>query len=225
MNNLITTTVLVLVLYAGVTVVSYAGQSDITIQEFRQIYDNLLAGKTLVSESKRDGITLRTERRFGEAIDVGEDSFEVPVQRVVTQMKGGELVQKTTVHIIDKVNDLGGTVIIYEEARRVHVETLGAEPLSTRDIEFLGLFRASKNDKGGFDVHNFGLVPSVVVEDDQHKIAGTNVSYSCYPEGGKSKCVLTVRDYKLNDYEPLVGYRLGDAIGGDYVEISEETQQ
>jgi hypothetical protein len=49
-------------------------------------------------------------------------------------------------------------------------------------------------------------------------------SYSCYSEEGKSKCRLTVRDFELGDYKPYEGYTIGDPIGGDYVEVSEELQ-
>jgi hypothetical protein len=86
----------------------------------------------------------------------------------------------------------------------------------------MGLFRVSKNDKGGFVVHNFGLIPSVDVEGNKNTIAGSNISYSCYPEKSLAKCVLTVRDYRLGPYEPLVGYTLKEPIGGDFVEISQE---
>ena len=97
--------------------------------------------------------------------------------------------------------------------------------MDTGEIEFLGLFRVSKNDKGGFDVHNFGLIPSVVVEGNTNKISGSNVSYSCYPENNVSTCVLTVRDYNLGDYTPLVGYKLMEPVGGDFVETSVEVKQ
>jgi len=102
------------------------------------------------------------------------------------------------------------------------VENAGSEPQTTRDTEFLGQFITSKNDKGGFDVYNFGLIPSVVVEEGENKIAASNISYSCYPENNKTKCVLTIRDYKLGDYNPLQGFTLGEPVGTDYVIVAEE---
>ena len=202
-----------------------AAEPDMSTAEFRQLYDSLLAGKTLANTTEQDGVTIVTERRFGAAIDLGENDFEVPVQRVITKSKDGEMIQRITVNILDRVNNLGDSAIIYEEARRIQVENADAAPLNTNEIEFVGLFRVSKNAQGGFDVHNFGLIPSVIVKDGKNNLAGSNVSYSCFAENGLSKCVLTIRDYKLGDYEPLVGYQLKETIGGDHVEIAEEIKQ
>ncbi len=130
--------------------------------------------------------------------------------------------QKVTVNILDRVSSIGGKPIIYEEARNMVVEEEGAEPRTTEEGEFIGLFRASKNNKGGFDVHNFGLIPSVEVEGDASSIAGSNLSFSCYPAEGAAECVLTVRDYKLGGYDPLVGYQLLEPIDDDFVETSRE---
>ena len=212
---------LILVSAAGLV----AGEPDISAGEFRQMYDSLLAGKTLSNTTEQDGLTVVTERRFGQAIDLGEDDFEVPVQRVITKTKDGQMVQRVTVDILDRVNNLGESAIIYEEARRVTVENPEAAPLKTNEIEFLGLFRVSKNAKGGFDVHNFGLIPTVVVKDGKNHLVGANISYSCYAENALSKCDLTIRDYELGDYKPLVGYELRDEVGGDHVETSVEVKQ
>ncbi len=132
------------------------------------------------------------------------------------------MVQKKTLNILDRVNNLGNSAVIYEESRSLTVENAGSEPLTTRDTEFLGQFIAAKNDKGGFDVYNFGLIPSVVVEGGTNTIAASNISYSCYSENNKSKCVLTIRDFNLGDYSPLRGFALGDPVGSDLVIVAEE---
>jgi hypothetical protein len=202
-----------------------ASESDITITEFRQLYDSLLAGKTLVTESEQDGAEVIKVRKFGQAVSAGGNEFEVPIEVVITKSKEGVQVNSITIHILDRVNDIGGRPIIYEEARSMSVVSTGTQPLDTDEVESVGLFRASKNDKGGFDVHNFGLIPSVVVDGNTNNVAGSNISYSCYPENNLTKCVLTVRDYNLGSYTPLVGYTLKDPVGEDFVEISQETKE
>lgn len=195
---------------------------QLTTAEFRQMYDSLLAGKTLSTQAEEDGVVVSSQWQYGQAIDLGEGDFDIPVTRVITVSKNGEMVQKKTLEILDRVNTLGNSAFIYEEARMLTVESAGGETLTTRDSEFLGQFIASKNDKGGFDVYNFGLIPSTHVEGDDDEVAASNISYSCYPENGKSKCVLTIRDYKLGAYDPLKGFTLGDAIGSDHVIVAEE---
>ncbi|MCC6712418.1 MAG: hypothetical protein IT344_03565 [Candidatus Dadabacteria bacterium] len=199
-----------------------AAESDITTAEFRQLYTGLLAGKTLVSTSEEDGVTATKARTFGQPMNAGDGSFDITTTTVITKTKDGAQVQKVTINILDRVSSIGGKPIIYEEARSMVVEEDGAEPRTTEEGEFVGLFRASKNGKGGFDVHNFGLIPSVEVEGDSSTMAGSNLSFSCYPAEGVTECVLTVRDYKLGDYTPLVGYRLLEPIGGDFVETARE---
>ncbi len=200
----------------------YAKDEPLSVKEFRQLYDSLLTGKTLVTETTQDGVIVKKERQFGKAVDVGEGEFDIPVSIVITKSKGGKLEQKTTINVLDHINSLGGTAIVSEEFRKTTVEESGSEPRTTREIEFNGLFRVSKNDKGGFDVHNFGLVPSILVEGDSTNLAGSMVSYSCFPEKNSAKCILTIRDYKLGDYKPLVGFTLVEPAGGDVVEVSEE---
>lgn len=202
-----------------------ASESDLTTTEFRQLYDSLLAGKTLVTESEQDGVDVIKVRKFGQAVGAGGNDFQVPIEVVITKSKEGVPVNSITINILDRVNDINGQPIIYEEARSMSVVSTGAQPLDTDEVESVGLFRASKNDKGGFDVHNFGLIPSVVVDGDTNKIAGSNISYSCYPENSMTKCVLTVRDYNLGPYTPLTGYTLKDPIGEDFVEISQEIKE
>lgn len=202
-----------------------ASESDLTTTEFRQLYDSLLAGKTLVTESEQDGVDVIKVRKFGQAVSAGGNDFQVPIEVVITRSKEGVPVNSITINILDRVNDINGQPIIYEEARSMSVVSTGAQPLDTDEVESVGLFRASKNDKGGFDVHNFGLIPSVVVDGDTNKIAGSNISYSCYPENSMTKCVLTVRDYNLGPYTPLTGYTLKDPIGEDFVEISQEIKE
>ena len=210
---------LVLSLSLGV-INSYA--TDLTTTEFRQLYDSLLAGKTLSTQVEKDGKVIKSEWQYGQVIDLAEGDFDIPVIRVITVTKDGEMVQKKTLNILDRINNLGNSAVIYEESRMLSVESAGSEPLTTRDTEFLGQFIASKNDKGGFDVYNFGLIPSVVVEDGANKIAASNISYSCYQENSKSKCVLTIRDYNLGEYSPLQGFALGDPVGTDHVIVAEE---
>lgn len=212
-----------LVIGGGVTV--NAADSNITIGEFRQLYDSLMSGKTLVTNTQEDGVSIKTERQFGQPINVGGEDFEVPIKTVITKSKDGATIQTININIIDRVNDLGGQPIIYEEARKMSVQNPNAAPLNTSEVEFLGLFRVSKNEMGGFDVANFGLVPSVLVENNTNKISGSNMLYSCFPEKNLTKCVLTVRDYKLGDYQPLVGYQLTEPIGGDLVETMVEEVQ
>jgi len=196
--------------------------ADLSTAEFRQLYDSLLAGKTLSTQAEIEGVVVKSEWRYGQAIDLAEGDFDIPVERVITETRNGQLVQKKTLNILDRINNLGNSAFVYEESRMLTVENAGSEPQTTRDTEFLGQFITSKNDKGGFDVYNFGLIPSVVVEEGENKIAASNISYSCYPENNKTKCVLTIRDYKLGDYNPLQGFTLGEPVGTDYVIVAEE---
>lgn len=219
MTKIFMSLALVLSLSIGV-INSYA--TDLTTTEFRQLYDSLLAGKTLSTQVEKDGAVIKSEWQYGQVIDLAEGDFDIPVTRVITVTKDGEMVNKKTLNILDRVNNLGNSAVIYEESRMLSVESAGSEPLTTRDSEFLGQFIASKNDKGGFDVYNFGLIPSVVVEEGANKIAATNISYSCYQENSKSKCVLTIRDYNLGDYSPLQGFALGDPVGTDLIIVAEE---
>jgi len=221
----ITTSFIVFILLFAIGVNVRSAEPDMTTAEFRQLYNSLLAGKTLSTTTEKDGVTIVTERSFGQLVDLAEDDFDIPVQRVITKTKDGKQIQKITIDILDRVSNLGDSAIIYEEARGMVVENPDGEPLNTNEGEFLGMFRIAKNNKGGFDVHNFGLIPSVVVRDGKNEIAGSNISYSCFAENNLSKCVLTIRDYKLGDYNPLVGYQLKEAVGGDFVEIAEEIKQ
>jgi hypothetical protein len=213
---------IILALISVYSLDAYAEQKPLSVKEFRQLYDSLLAGKTLVTEITEDGVVIKKERQFGKAVDVGDGEFDIPVSVVITKIKDGRLEQKTTINILDRVNNLGGQAIVEEEVRKTTVEKPGFEILTTREIEFNGLFRVAKNEKGGFDAHNFGLVPSVLADGDSLSLAGSMVSYSCFPEKGTARCILTIRDYKLGDYKPLVGYTLVEPAGGDVVEVSEE---
>ncbi len=202
-----------------------AGAQALSVNEFRQLYDTLLAGKTLVTETKQDGLVIRKERQFGNAIDVGGGEFEIPSKMVVVKSRDGAVVQKITASIADEVDNLGGNALITEHVRNTTVETTGEQPRTTRQVEFGGTFLVAKNDKGGFDVYSFGLTPSVLVEGDSTSMAGNMVSYSCYPESGISKCILTIRDYKLGEYDPLRGFNLLEPAGGDYTEAAVEIKQ
>ncbi len=208
-----------LILFGGV---ASAAESDITTAEFRQIYTSLLAGKTLVSTREEDGVTITKARTFSQPTHSNNGDFDIITTTVITKTKAGAQVQKVTINILDRVSSIGGKPIIYEEARNMVVEEEGAEPRTTEEGEFIGLFRASKNNKGGFDVHNFGLIPSVEVDGDSSSIAGSNLSFSCYPVEGVAECALTIRDYRLGGYDPLVGYQLLEPIGDDFVETARE---
>jgi hypothetical protein len=212
---------LVLFLFVG-GVNLRAAQPDMGTAEFLQLYQSLLQGKSIVNETIQDEFSVRTESYFGEPIDLADNDYEIPVTKVITKSKDGNMVQRITVNILDRVHDIGDSAIIYEEAKSMMVENPEAAPRDTKESEFLGLFRVAKNDKGGFEVSNFGLLPSVAVEDGKNKLAASNISYSCYSENNKSKCVLTVRDYKLGDYNQLQGYTLGEPVGTDYVVVAEE---
>lgn len=202
-----------------------AGDEALSVNEFRQLYDTLLSGKTLVSEVKKDGTDVRKERFFGKAIDTGDGQFEIPVKILITTSKNGEIQQKFAIDVWDEVSNLGGSAIISEQVRKTSIENKGQEPFTTHDIQFQGDFHVSKNDRGGFDVHNFGLQPSVLVKDGKTNLAGNMVLYSCFPENGVTKCVLTIRDYVLGDYKPLEGFTLVEPAGGDVVEVGVEAKK
>jgi hypothetical protein len=220
---LLTTSVPLLVLLLSWSNVR-AGDSNLSVSEFRQLYNTLLSGKTLVSETKKDGTDVRKERIFGKAVDTGDGQFEIPVKVLITTSKNGEIQQKIAIDVLDAVSSLGGSAIVSEQVRKTSIENKGQEPFTTHDIEFQGDFYVVKNDKGGFDVYNFGLQPSVLVKDGKTSLAGDMVWYSCFPENGLAKCVLTIRDYVLGDYKPLKGFTLVEPAGGDVVEVGVEAK-
>ncbi|MEQ9619454.1 MAG: hypothetical protein RIG61_09805 [Deltaproteobacteria bacterium] len=201
---------------------SLAGES-LNIQEFRKLYDSLLSGKTLVTEGEEDGMSVKKERRYGKALDLGDGDFEIPVEQVITYTKDGKTDREITIDIVDMVNDLGGSAMIQEEVRSVTVLEEGDEkPEESKGVEFGGVYRVGKNDKGGFEVNNFSLIPSLKVDGDTLTLAGSMISYSCYPEKERSVCSLTVRDFDVQEYERFNGYKIGEPIGGDFVEVYEE---
>ncbi|MGB7293498.1 MAG: hypothetical protein WBD99_15105 [Thermodesulfobacteriota bacterium] len=202
-----------------------AGDEVLTVNQFRQLYDSLLAGKTLVSEIRKDGTDVKKERIFGKAIDIDEGQFELPVKIIITTSKNGEIQQKITIDVWDVVHNLGGSAIFSEEVRKTSIENKGQEPFTTSEVQFQGEFHVQKNDKGGFDVHNFGLQPSVLVKDGSTSLAGNMMLYSCFPESGVTKCVLTIRDYVLGEYKPLEGFTVVEPAGGDVVEVGVEVKQ
>jgi hypothetical protein len=196
-----------------------------SIAEFRQLYDGLLSNKTLVSEAKDGNAVIRKERRFYPPLETGDGGFEIPITVTVTKTVDGKLEQRTSIDILDRVNNLGGQPIIYEEYKRTIVERPAEETRTTKDVEFGGLFRVARNEKGGFDVHSFGLMPSVLGDGNSSSLMGSMVQYSCFPEKAITKCILTIREYKLGDYEPLVGYKLAEPAGRDLVEVIEEVRK
>ncbi|HEX3035100.1 MAG TPA: hypothetical protein VHT73_08205 [Thermodesulfobacteriota bacterium] len=225
MSRLFVIQILMLILFLIGVLSVKAEQRHLSVTEFRQLYDSLLSGKTLVSEAKQGGAVIRKERRYYPPLETGDGEFEIPITIAVTETVDGKLQQKTSIDILDRVNNLGGQVLIYEEYKRTTVEKPDEGTRTTKEVEFGGLFRVARNEKGGFDVHNFGLMPSVLAEENSTSLAGIMAQYSCFPEKGITKCVLTIRDYKLGGYEPLVGYKLAEPAGGDFVEITEEVRQ
>ncbi|MBI4228778.1 MAG: hypothetical protein HY693_03545 [Deltaproteobacteria bacterium] len=221
---LIITSILLVGLILGLSNVR-ASHEALSVDQFRQLYDSLLAGKTLVSEIKKEGMGVRKERIFGKAIDVSDGKFEIPVKIIITSSKDGEVQQRIAIDVRDVVNNLGGSAIINEQVRKTSIENKGQEPFTTDVVEFQGEFHVQKNDKGGFNVHNFGLQPSVLVKDGTTTLAGSMVLYSCFPETGDTKCVLTIRDYVLGEYKPLEGFTLVEPAGGDVVEVGVEVKQ
>lgn len=221
---LIITSVLVVGLILGLSNVR-AGHDALSFDQFRQLYDSLLAGKTLVSEIKKDGMEVRKERIFGRAIDIGDGKFEIPVKIIITSSKNGEVQQRIAIDVWDVVNNLGGSAIIKEEVRKSSIENKGQEPFTSDVLEFQGEFHVQRNDKGGYDVHNFGLQPSILVKDGKMSLVGNMTSYSCFPEAGLTKCVLTIRDYVLGEYKPLEGFTIVEPAGGDVVEVGVEVKQ
>jgi hypothetical protein len=226
MNRILLITLVSLVVFILCWSNVRAGDDALTVGEFRQLYDSLLAGKTLVSELKKDGINVKKERIFGKAISTGNDEFELPIKIIITTSEEGAVQQKRIIDVWDVVRNVGGSAVVSEKViRQTTVEDKAQEPLTISDVEFVGDFRVSKNDNGGFDVHNFGLQPSVLVKDGKTSLAGNMVLYSCFPENGVTKCVLTVRDYVLGEYKPLEGFTLVEPAGGDVVEVGVEVKK
>lgn len=200
------------------SIVSMADDS-LGVVEFRKLYDSLLSGKTLVNETKEDGMVIKKEKIYGAAVDTGDGDFDIPVTQVVTYTKDGKLELKATIKIIDRVNDLGGRAIIQEEIVGLRVLEAGDKvPEDAHGVEFGGIYRVGKNAQGGFDVHNFALTPSLLIEGETLSLAGSMITYSCSDQDKKTVCNYTVRDFELGEYEPYKGYKLGKPIGGDFTE-------
>jgi hypothetical protein len=213
-------TVLVLAVVIGVmSSFNTLAEDSLGVSEFRKLYDSLLSGKTLVNESQQDGVVVKKEKIYGEAIDTGDGDFDIPVSQVITYTKEGKMELKVQVNIIDRVNDLGGRAIIQEEIAGISVLEEGDKvPEDSNETEFGGIYRVGKNAEGGFVVHNFSLTPSLLIEGESLSLTGSMISYSCYAQDSKSVCNYTVRDFELGDYEPYKGYKIGKPIGGDFTE-------
>ena len=218
MLRVITILFLAFVVSASSSFSSFA-EDSLGVSEFRKLYDSLLSGKTLVNEAEQDGAVVKKEKIYGQAVDTGDGDLDIPVSQVITYTKGGKLELKVKVDIIDRVNDLGGRAIIQEEISGISVLEQGDEvPEESYGTEFGGIYRVGKNAKGGFDVHNFSLTPSLLIEGETLQLAGSMISYSCSAQDSKTVCNYTVRDFELGAYEPYKGYRLGKPIGGDFTE-------
>ncbi|MCZ6790285.1 MAG: hypothetical protein O7C70_00605 [Candidatus Dadabacteria bacterium] len=212
--------VLVLAVVIGVmSSFNTLAEDSLGVSEFRKLYDSLLSGKTLVNESQQDGVVVKKEKIYGKAVDTGDGDFDIPVSQVITYTQDGEMEWKVQVNIIDRVNDLGGRAIIQEEITGISVLEHGDEkPEESNGIEFGGIYRVGKNAQGGFDVHNFSLTPSLLIEGENLSLAGSMITYSCSVQDAKTVCNYTVRDFELGDYEPYKGYKIGKPIGGDFTE-------
>ncbi len=194
-------------------------EDSVGVVEFRKLYDSLLSGKTLVNENQEDGMVIKKEKIYGAAVDTGDGDFDIPVTQVVTYTKDGKLELKAKVNIIDRVNDLGGRAIIQEEITSLSVMEAGDKVSEdAHGVEFGGIYRVGKNDQGGFDVHNFALTPSVLIEGEKLSLTGSMTTFSCSAQDKKTVCNNTVRDFELGEYEPYKGYKLGNPIGGDFTE-------
>ncbi len=213
-------TVLVLAVVIGVmSSFNTLAEDSLGVSEFRKLYDSLLSGETLVNESQQDGVVIKKEKIYGEAIDTGDGDFDIPVSQVITYTQDGEMEWKVQVNNIDRVNDLGGRAIIQEEITGISVLEQGDEkPEESNGMEFGGIYRVGKNAQGGFDVHNFSLTPSLLIEGENISLAGSMITYSCSAQDAKTVCNYTVRDFELGDYEPYKGYKIGKPIGGDFTE-------
>jgi hypothetical protein len=217
-------TVLLILLFAlsmAVIPVSSAVSGEaLGAADFKKLYDSLLAGKTLVNETAEDGTVVKKERHYGAAVSTGDGDFDIPVKIVITYTINGKLDRTISVQILDRVNDIGGHAIIQEEITGMSVQEAGDEkPEDAAGVEFGGVYRVGTNDKGGFDVHNFALSPSLKIDGDSVKLAGSMVSFSCYSQTDKSVCELNVRDFDLGVYEPYQGFKIGEPIGGDFTEV------
>jgi len=203
---------------------SIAKQQKMSVSEFINSYNALLAGKTLITEIVEDGSTITKIRQYGQAKKLENGNYEIPVEVVINISKEGKLDQRYTLKILDKVIDHGGVAIVADEVVETKIEKSGLEPIVSDDEEFNGHYIVTKNDKGGFDAWSFSLIPSIVSDDKltDLNLGGSMIHYSCYPENGLTNCVLTIRDYMLDDYEPMVGFKKMNPHGGDLKEVSKE---
>lgn len=215
----IITVLLIALVLGSASFFSALAEDSLGVGEFRKLYDTLLAGKTLVNETQQDGMVVKKEKIYGNAVETGDGDFDIPVNQVVTYTKDGKLELKVKVSIIDRVNDLGGRTIIQEEITGISVLEEGDKvPEDSNEIEFGGIYRVGKNAQGGFDVHNFSLTPSLLIEGENLSLAGSMITYSCSAQDAKTVCNYTVRDFELGEYEPFKGFKLGNPIGGDFTE-------
>ncbi len=199
--------------------IAAAGEA-LGVADFKKLYDSLLAGKTLVNVTEQGDTVVKKERHYGAAVNTGDGDFDIPVKKVITYMVNDDVTSTISVDILDRVNDIGGVAIIQEEITGMSVLEAGEEkPEAAYGVEFGGVYRVGTNEKGGFDVHNFALSPSLLIDGDSVKLSGSMISFSCYSQTDKSVCELNVRDFNLSEYEPYQGFKVGEPIGGDYTEV------
>ncbi len=87
---------------------SIAKQQKMSVSEFINSYNALLAGKTLITEIFEDGSTITKIRQYGQAKKLENGNYEIPVEVVINISKEGKLDQRYTLKILDKVIDHGG---------------------------------------------------------------------------------------------------------------------
>ncbi len=87
---------------------SIAKQQKMSVIEFINSYNALLAGKTLITEIVEDGSTITKIRQYGQAKKLENGNYEIPVEVVINISKEGKLDQRYTLKILDKVIDHGG---------------------------------------------------------------------------------------------------------------------
>ena len=134
---------LILVSAAGLV----AGEPDISAGEFRQMYDSLLAGKTLSNTTEQDGLTVVTERRFGQASDLGEDDQRSMENSQLVVDKRAPIDVKTEkrdylMKLLERVSEEERTLLIQKEVEGLTIEELAELTGLNENTIKVKLFRA-----------------------------------------------------------------------------------
>ena len=83
------------------SVESYAKSKHMSVEEFVQAYNTLLAGKTLSSESTENGVKTTKIRNYGQPVKHDNGNYHIPVEIVVTVSKDGVMDQRYTLKVVD----------------------------------------------------------------------------------------------------------------------------